>query len=712
MVFMGTLACGGHATAVVTSTGMRTEFGKTFKEMKEVENRRTPLQMKMDDLGKQLSMISFVVIGVIAVIGVLQGKHLMEMFNIGVSLAVAAIPEGLPICVTVTLALGVMRMAKRNAIVKRLPAVEALGCANVICVDKTGTLTQNQMTVKELFILSEEEALAVTGVGYSQNGEVTLCKRVLNSTSYPAVTRLLEAACLCNNAVLTQTAQDSGHPTSQDVPCVENGSIRGQPTEIALLVAAAKFGAVDHRSSQERVHEVAFSSERKRMEVRYRHGSSLTYYVKGTVESILQHCTTFFSRDGTPAGLDDVDRRRVTEAAAMLGRKGRRVLAVAYGSRIEAMTFCGLVGIMDPPRPSAATSVREMQVSGTRVCMITGDAEETALAVASSLGIFNPAVHRALSGQEVERLTSTELEALIADVAVFYRTSPRHKLNIVRAMQAGGEMVAMTGDGVNDAPALKAADIGVAMGLAGTDVAKEAADMILLDDDFSTIVATIEEGKAIFYNIKNFLTFQLSTSVAALTIVAVATFLGFKCPLNAMQILWINIIMDGPPAQSLGVEPVHGSVLARPPRKAQDPIITTHLMFRVLSSGLLIVAGTLCVFRREMAQMTQMMSRTLEPTRRDTTMTFTTFVMFDMFNALCCRSADKTVPRMKLLANKAFLYSVGGSLVGQMLVIYFPPLQEIFQTEALSFHDLVMIVALTFTMVILDTGRKIMCPDR
>ncbi|CAM9329969.1 unnamed protein product, partial [Choristocarpus tenellus] len=342
--------------------------------------------------------------------------------------------------------------------------------------------------------------------------------------------------------------------------------------------------------------------------------------------------------------------------------------------------------------------------------MITGDAEETAVAVATSLGFFDPSLHHTLSGQEIEAMGTIELEAMIQDVAVFHRTSPRHKLSIVRALQGIGEVVAMTGDGVNDAPALKAADIGVAMGLSGTDVAKEAADMILMDDNFSTIVATIEEGKAIFYNIKNFLTFQLSTSVAALSIVAVATFLGFKCPLNAMQILWINIIMDGPPAQSLGVEPVHGAVLARPPRKAQDPIITRQLMFRILTSGLLIVLGTLWVFSKEMLE-DGTTSRATAPTRRDTTMTFTTFVMFDMFNALCCRSGDKTVLEMNIFANRAFIFSVGASLLGQMLVVYFSPLQEVFQTEALPLHDLLLIVGTASSMMFLDTARKILRPE-
>ncbi|CAM9580982.1 unnamed protein product, partial [Phaeothamnion confervicola] len=531
MAFMGTLVSTGYGRGIVVSTGMKTEFGKTFEDMKEVEARRTPLQAKMDDLGKQLSMMSFGIIGVIALVGVLQGKPLLEMFTIGVSLAVAAIPEGLPICVTVTLALGVMRMAKRNAIVKKLPAVEALGCATVVCVDKTGTVTQNQMTVQDIFLCCEHETVqvrSVTGVGYSLVGEFLLGGVIIRPGSHAALSGLLEAACLCNNASLGDGNSSSAAPPASgpSKPAAaaptsagrqqqggngngknglngngsnrgggdENGGRRGQPTELALLVAAAKFGMADPRGAYEREHEVAFSSERKRMEVRCRpvSGSGVgrsgaaplpaTYYVKGTLEGVLEHCTSFAGRDGATRALGEAERRRLASAATALGQAGRRVLAVAHGASLKALTLAGLLGITDPPRPGTAAAVTEMQSCRTRLAMITGDAEETAVAIASQVGFYDPAVHRTLSGPEIERLSPGELESMIRDVAVFYRTSPRHKLAIVRALQALGEVVAMTGDGVNDAPALKAADIGVAMGKCGTDVAKEAADMVLVDD--------------------------------------------------------------------------------------------------------------------------------------------------------------------------------------------------------------------------------------
>ncbi|CAM9587881.1 unnamed protein product, partial [Laminaria digitata] len=601
----------------------------------------------------------------------------------------------------------------RNAIVKRLPAVEALGCATVICADKTGTLTRNEMTVKEVFVLSEDDVIAVGGVGYETEGDFTSQGRGITERDSPAVASLLRAACLCNNAILGENIsyEDSSLRRVTDVSA-ERTAAQGQPTEICLLVAAQKFGVADPRCTFERVHEVAFTSGKKRMEVRCRDAAGEEWcYAKGAVESVLEKCAFVESSQGAELEMGEKERRRVLDAASKLGMKGRRVMAIAHGRKAESLVFCGLVGIMDPPRTSAVTFADTMQACSTRVCMITGDAEDTAIAVASAVGFYDPLHHRTLSGAEIEGMSGRRLEELVHEVAIFYRTSPRHKLAIVQALQGIGEVVVMTGDGVNDAPALKAADIGVAMGMSGSDIAKEAADMILMDDDIGTITAAIEEGKAIFYNIKNFLTFQLSTAVAALSIVAIATFMGFKCPINAMQILWINIIMDGPPAQSLGVEPVHGAIVKRAPRKASDPVISARLMFRVLSSGALIVVGTLWVFSLGMTQQNGVLMTAAEPSRRDTTMTFTTFVMFDMFNALCCRSADKIVPQMDMFANKAFLYSVGGSLVGQMLVIYLPWLQQVFQTEALSLHDLVFITFVASSIVLLDTARKVLFPD-
>lgn len=739
IVFMSTLVCAGHCKAVVVATALETEFGKTFQEMKDIENRRSPLQIKMDDLGKKLSIFSMAIIVCIGIIGMIQGKSFLAMFNIGVSLAVAAIPEGLPICVTVTLALGVMRMAQKNAIVKKLPAVEALGCANYICTDKTGTLTQNKMSVVSIYCPVLDDAIdlskglsSTSRAGSSLSLSTTLGARQsvpanlqpsevmhnglpVQAASIPCVYKLFDAACLCNNAALS-----------------EHGVI-GQATEGAILVTAHRLGIPDRRNYLNKCKEVHFTSETKFMEVLYEettdHGANIGQstassrlgafppapptggtgvtrrYLKGALEVIVPQCVTYLDGMGDQTLLSDAARERLQQQCLEMCRSGLRVLAVAYGTHSNQLVLCGIIGLMDPLREGVPDAVRRITDSGARVMMVTGDSQETALSIAKRAGIYAPHAHghkgtAVLSGREIEELSKQgeeSLAAVIEDVVVCYRTSPRHKLSIVRALQSRNHVVAMTGDGVNDAPALKAADIGIAVG-SGTDVAKEASAMIIVDDDFSTIVSAIEEGKSIFYNIKNFLTFQLSTSVAALSLVALNNLVGRPNPLNPMQILWINIIMDGPLAQSLGVELVDPAVMQRPPRKRQEDIITRPLMYRVLTSGLLILAGTMYIFIHEMEDGAI--------SSRDLTMTFTTFVMFDMFNALVCRHNTRPVYELSWSSNKAFLMALTFSLFGQFMVVYFPPLQKVFRTVSLSLEDITFVIALASTMLVLDTIRK------
>lgn len=697
MAFMGTLITGGNGRAVVTATAMRTEFGATFAELRDMEDPKTPLQVTMDKLGHQLSMASFAIIGLISLVGWLRGRPLLEMFQIGVSLAVAAIPEGLPICVTVTLALGVMRMAKRNAIVKKLPAVEALGCASVVCVDKTGTLTQNRQVVVEVYSTAEGVPAPVTGEGYRLEGRVHLRGRPISAADSPAVAQLVEAACLCNNAQL-RAATRSGEP-----------ELLGQPTEGAILVLAAKLGAPDPRLRLRRLRERPFSSEEKLMLVACEGAgprAPAAAYAKGSPGAVLALCSAQAAPGGGEAPLGPRERENIEEQCRGMGARGLRVLAVATGPA-EALdgggrlVLLGLLAMRDPPRPRVREAVGAMRGGGVRVVMVTGDAMETAMAIGRDIGLpcGAEAGGAAMSGHELEAMGDAEREIAVRDVSVFYRLSPRHKVLIVKALQRNGEVVGMTGDGVNDASALRAAQIGVAMGLSGTDVAKEAGDMVLLDDDFATILPAVEEGKAIFHNIRNFLTFQLSTSVAALSLISFSTLFGYANPLNAMQILWINIIMDGPPAQSLGVEPVDDTVRSRPPRRASDPIITRRLLARVLSTAALVVVGTLHVFLGEIAADGQV-------NRRDTTITFTTFVAFDMVNAYCCRSETKPFWRLGVASNAAFLYAVGMSIVAQLAVIYVPFFQSIFQTEALTAGDLLYVLAIASSLFLLDTARK------
>ncbi|XP_041986479.1 calcium-transporting ATPase type 2C member 1 isoform X2 [Aricia agestis] len=687
VAFMGTLVRCGNAKGIVVSTGERSEFGDIFRMMQAEEAPKTPLQKSMDTLGAQLSMYSFCIIGFIMVTGWLQGKALQEMFTIGVSLAVAAIPEGLPIVVTVTLALGVMRMAKRNAIVKKLPTVETLGCVNVICSDKTGTLTKNEMTVTTLST-SGGHIAEVTGTGYNARGDVQLraYKGRDLDVARMGVNSMLEVAILCNNAV------------------IRDNTLYGQPTEGALLACAMKNDMPDLREQYTRLNEIPFSSETKMMVVKcapkFPDGRlKEEVFVKGAIEKVLPLCTTYIDSAGNYAPMTEEKQKDFLNEAYNIARMGLRTIALCRGASVSALVYTGACGVCDPPRPGARDAVAALRRARVSVKMLTGDAKPTALAVAQMVGL-DVAQSQALSGDQLDSMTDEQLDSVIDSVSVFYRVTPKHKLSIVKSLQRLKYIVGMTGDGVNDGVALKRADIGIAMGRNGTDVCKEAADMILVDDDFATIISAIEEGKCIFYNIRNFVRFQLSTSIAALSLIALATLMGIPNPLNAMQILWINIIMDGPPAQSLGVEPVDHSVLQRRPRDTSRRIISRGLLLSVLLSAAIIIAGTLWVFNREMSDN--------KITPRDTTMTFTCFVLFDMFNALSCRSQTKSVFQIGLFSNKMFLIAVTLSLVGQMLVIYFPPLQRIFQTEALTGHDLIFLVCLTSSVFIVSEIKKLL----
>ncbi|WAR12734.1 AT2C1-like protein [Mya arenaria] len=575
VAFMGTLVRCGRGQGIVIGTGHNSEFGEIFKMMQSEER-------SMDALGKQLSFYSFGIIGVIMILGWVQGKNILDMFNIGVSLAVAAIPEGLPIVVTVTLALGVMRMAKRKAIVKKLPIV--------------------------------------SGVGYNSVGEVKCNGHIVDDQSYPSIRKM-------------------------NLHNLQNLYIR--------------------------VDETPFSSDTKFMAVqctpRYGQSKELIYFVKGANERVLQMCTKFHS-DGGNLPLQEQQRQIYRKEEYRMGCNGLRVLGMAYGSSMQSLAYVGMVGIIDPPRPGVREAISLLMQGGVSVKMLTGDSQETAKAVASRLGLHQEG-GRTLSGEELDNLDIAQLRSIISHVYIFYRVTPRNKVKIVKALQANGQIVGMTGDGVNDAVALKAADIGISMGM-----------------------SAIEEGKGIFYNIRNFVRFQLSTSIAALSLIALSTLFDLPNPLNAMQILWINIIMDGPPAQSLGVEPVNHDVIRQPPRKVKDPIITRYFIVNILVSAAIIVCGTLWVFWREMSDN--------KITPRDTTMTFTCFVLFDMFNALSCRS------QLGLFTNRMFLIAVGGSLIGQLLVIYFPPLQKTFQTEALFFSDIIFLLALSSSVLIVSEIRK------
>ena len=689
IAFMGTLVRNGHGSGVVIGTNEKTEFGSVFQMMSQIEKPKTPLQQAMDKLGQQLSLFSFIIIGVICLIGIIQGRSWLDMFQISVSLAVAAIPEGLPIIVTVTLALGVLRMANKKAIVKKLPSVETLGSVNVICSDKTGTITENHMTVTKLWTF-DYEANYRTPFLELENFNHREAKNLITENMY----KMLETANICNNAIYSK----------------ESEKYIGNPSDIALVESLPVFGLEDMRGTRQRISEVTFSSRRKYMAVCVHSGdiNKVETFAKGANENMLAHCSMYYNEKGEIKPLTDELKQSISKKASAMAADGLRVIAFARNNKkfvedessedeIIDLTFCGLIGLKDPPRKNVGSSVSLLAKSGVHVIMITGDSPTTAANIARQIGISTLSEDAVMTGSELDKLDAETLAHRIHRVTVFARTTPEHKVLIVKALQKRGDIVAVTGDGVNDAPALKLADIGVAMGRNGTDVAKEAADMVLVDDDFSTILNAIKEGKGIYNNIQNFVSFQLSTSIAALSLIAIATFFRLPNPLNAMQILWINILMDGPPAQSLGVEPVDPEVLNQPIRRRESVILKRDVIRRILSSASIIVVGTMFIFIKEMTDN--------EITTRDTTMTFTCFVFFDMFNALSCRHFSKSVFELGL-RNKMLNLAIAGSILGQLCAIYFPFFQSVFQTEALSFSDLVYLFFISSTVFIGDEVRK------
>ncbi|KAI5477200.1 calcium-transporting ATPase [Pseudohyphozyma bogoriensis] len=656
IAFMGTLVRSGRGEGIVVGTGVQSEFGVVFSMMQEIGDRKTPLQLSMDELANKLSAISFGVIGIICLIGVFQHRGWLEMFTIGVSLAVAAIPEGLPIVVTVTLALGVLRMSKRKAIVKKLPSVETLGSVSVICSDKTGTLTTNVMTVTKAFTVDH-------GVF-----DVDSNTSVISPDDPRA--KVFLAGNICNGSFKDRS-----------------GKYVGQATEVALMNVLPMVGLRDSREGFARKLEVPFTSETKYQSVTgsYTASGADATYLTGAIEIILPMCRFYLRSDASSAPLDPNVTKIVLAKAMELASNGLRIVGMAYGPDPNSLVFAGFQGMMDPPRKGVDQAIAQLHAGGIQVVMITGDSEQTALSIAKQLGIrVNPGSSGCLTGKDIDLLSQRQLTDRIAGVSVFARTTPRHKMAIIEAFQTRGAVVAMTGDGVNDAPALKMADIGVAMGKGGTDVAKEAADVILVDDNFSTLLPAVEEGKSIFLNIQNFLVFQLSTAVAALSLITLSTALGLPNPLNAMQILYINILMDGPPAQSLGVDPVNRDIMRRPPRPKNAPILSQRLLARVGFSAAIIICGVLFVLGRELSDGTM--------AQRDQTMTFTSFVFLDLASALQNRGLN--VPLFSGKINKMLVLTVGVSFFAQLSLIYVPFLQSVFQTQALSLRDLTVLLTL------------------
>ncbi|MGB9782247.1 MAG: cation-translocating P-type ATPase [Moorellaceae bacterium] len=716
MLYQGTVVTRGRGKAVVVAVGMATEIGKIAGMLQEMQEEETPLKQRLGQLGRWLVLACLFICGLMVVIGMARGEDPYRMFLAGVSLAVAAIPEGLPAIVTVCLALGVQRMARRRAIVRKLPAVETLGCATVICSDKTGTLTQNQMTVREIWV--NNQTFSLSGTGYAPQGEFFLHGEKTEVTK--PLELLLTAAALCNNAVLEKDGlsiggwlrgdkqsggsngrrrgEGKGSGLRADKRQRASWKINGDPTEGALVVAAAKAGIWREHLERKtrRAAEIPFDPERKRMSVIYETRGKRRAYVKGAPEILLDLCRSILWEDQV-VPLTSALRQRILHQSEEMSRRALRVLALAYRDLPEGfpltaeeveqgLTFIGLVGMSDPPRPEAKEAVRVCLRAGIKVVMITGDHRLTAQAIARELGL--PAEEaNIITGAELEALTDQEWARRVQDISVYARVSPWHKLRIVRALKQRGHIVAMTGDGVNDAPAIKEADIGIAMGQSGTDVAKEAAAMILADDNFATIVAAVEEGRNIYANIRKFIRYLLSCNAGELMTMFLPALAGLPLPLLPIQILWMNLVTDGLPALALAVDRGEPEVMERPPHRAGESVFAGGLGRRILSLGTQIGLVTLAVFLAGLG----LGEGDLTTAR---TLAFTTLVLAQLFAVFECRSELHSPFEVGYLSNKPLVLAVACSLAMQLAVIYLPLFQLVFDTAPLNgFHWALVVLA-------------------
>lgn len=704
MAYFGTVVTRGRGKGLVVSTGMGTEMGQIAGLIQEAETEQTPLQRRLAQVGTWLVSFCLLICLLVVVVGIYRGLPAYQMFLAGVSLAVAAIPEGLPAIVTVALALGVQRMIKRNSIIRKLPAVETLGCATVICSDKTGTLTQNEMTVRKALVGGF--SVEISGEGYEPHGEFKM--ENVNNEDF---NMFMCIAALCNNSSLQRGNIAIGGLFRKLKEGVrKTWNISGDPTEGALLVMAAKAGIWRERleKEQQRVQEIPFDSDRKRMSVVYRHKNDSNFvYTKGAPDVILDLCSHYL-QDGRVIPLTPRVRQKILEINSALGEEALRVLALAYrelpqkdaatvSEQVESsLVFVGLAGMIDPPRPAAVSAVYTCKRAGIKTVMITGDHQVTARAVAKEMGILDQKNNMVLTGAELDTISDEQLEKIINRVAVCARVSPKHKLRIVRALKNKGHVVAMTGDGVNDAPAVKEADIGISMGIAGTDVTKEASAMVLADDNFSSIVAAVEEGRGIYDNIRKFIRYLLSCNAGEVLVMFLAVLGGLPLPLLPIQILWMNLVTDGLPAMALGVDPIEKGVMSRKPRDPNEGVFSNGLSRRILGSGMVFATGTLGVFILSYLDS----GLNLDVAR---TMAFNTLVFFQLVFVFACRSEHQSIMELGLLSNKYLVFAVMISVVLQLSVNYIPFLQPVFHTVPLQLHHWGIIAAVTLTPMVLGS---------
>jgi Ca2+-transporting ATPase len=697
MVYSGTAIESGRGKAVIVCTGMQTELGKIAGMVQEMEEE-PPLKAKINRMAKQIGIIVLVAVGIVFAVGALRGIDMVKMFLTAVSLAVAAIPEGLPAVVTISLALGVQRMVRRHALIRRLPAVETLGSATVICSDKTGTLTKGEMNIRT--IQTDDAIFKVKGDGFTPEGEFYHGNEAIDPLKNETLKLLLRAGILCNDSELVQKEGQ--------------WSIDGDTTEGTLLVAARRAGLdFDECCAEERIGEIGFSSDRKRMTTIHEGNPSKVAYSKGATESLLEISDRILE-DGQVVPLHQEKKDSINRATEAMAMKGLRTLALAYRPLPDNLAdfseevvetdliFLGHVGMIDAPRSDAIQAIEECKRAGIHVVMITGDHKLTATAVAKEMGLIEEHVDHAVTGGELSKLSDQELHEQVEHIPVYARVSPADKLRIIDAWKDKGHIVAMTGDGVNDAPALKKADIGVAMGITGTDVSKESADMILTDDNFASIVHSVEEGRSIYDNIRKFVLYLLSCNTGEVATMFIATMLFVDARvlpfLLPVQILWMNLVTDGLPALALGVDPAAPDVMERKPKDPNEPPITKDMIAIMMAVGLIMAIGTLLVFHFAFESGVSI--------ERARTMAFSTLVMFQMFFVFSARSPYIPLHKLGFFGNKKLILAVAVSLMLQLMIIYFQPLQAAFSTAPLELMDWVWIVMTASSVLIIMESFK------
>jgi Ca2+-transporting ATPase len=759
--FMGTLVNYGRGRGVVTSTGMHTQLGLIATMLQNVETEETPLQRRLDQLGKSLSIGSLILVALVFIVALINqtninglftspiayfkefADQITEVFIIAISLAIAAVPEGLPAVVTISLALGMREMIQRHALIRKLSSVETLGSATVICSDKTGTLTQNEMTVTRVW--ADNQFVHVTGTGYSPKGEFQVDGVKVDAAKYPAILSTLWLGLLNNDATIEATGENEA---------VQTYRIVGDPTEGALLVAASKAGAiqVEIDDAYPRENEVPFDSERKRMvtihDVRdpmaenfspfhdEQHKNWNVIAVKGAPDIVLDLCTQYQGMDDKPRPMTKEARERILTANEVMTKDALRVLGFAYRIAKDIpdnpdelktedleknLVFVGLVGMIDPPRTEVKPALEHARHAGIRTVMITGDFPNTAKAIAEAIGLLRPG-KKVMTGAGLDDLNDNELNGIIEDTDVFARVSPEHKMRIVDALQANGEIVAMTGDGVNDAPAIKRADIGVAMGITGTDVAKETADMVLTDDNYASIVAAVEQGRIIYSNIRKFVFFLLSSNVAEIMIIFLATLAGLPAPLTAIQLLWLNLITDGAPALALAMEKGDPDIMDQKPRAKSEPIVNRSMGIGIVIQTIMQTSAVLGAFVAGLAWHleagaiiplgTNALSFVLSHDWRGVdvktaeTMAFVTLSLAELFRAYTVRSERASLFSIGLFSNKYMQYAVGISIALLLIVCAVPFLQPIFNTHFLTVREWSVVLGLALMPAVAEEITK------